>query len=67
MDESNERASNEELNTRVLLESARVLVRNLREKVGPKKIKACWENMYRVLGTRFEGLIYLVQLEKGEM
>ena len=64
--ESNKKAYDERTTAAVLCESDRVLVRNLREKGGPGKLRAYWENkIYRVLERRGEGQVYVVQPEKG--
>ena len=64
--ESNKKAYDQKATAAVLPEGARVLVRNLREKGGPGKLRSYWENkIYRVLERRGEGPVYVVQPEKG--
>ena len=64
--ESNKKTYDQKATAAVLPEGARVLVRNLREKGGPGKLRSYWENkIYRVLERRGEGPVYVVQPEKG--
>ena len=62
----NKSAYNKRAGAAVLEEGDRVLVRNLREKGGPGKLRSFWENVvYKVVERRGDGPVYVVEPEKG--
>ena len=62
----NEKNFNQRARASVLEEGDRVLVRNLREKGGPGKLRSFWEQtVYKVVERKGESPVYVVEPERG--
>ena len=62
----NERNFNRRARSSVLTVGDRVLVRNLRERGGPGKLRSFWEQtVYRVVERKGEGPVYVIEPERG--
>ena len=63
---ANKRSYNRKAGHSVLSPGDRVLVRNVREKGGPGKLRSYWEKViYRVVERKGEGPVYVLQPEEG--
>ena len=62
----NEARYNRKARSAILSEGDRVLVKNVREKGGPGKLRSHWEQkVYRVIERKAEGPVYVIEPERG--
>ena len=62
----NEKIFNRRARSSVLSDGDRVLIRNLRERDGPGKLRSFWEDVvYRIVERKGEGPVYVIEPERG--
>jgi transposase InsO family protein len=62
----NEQYYNRKARSAILAQGDRVLVKNVREKGGPGKLRSFWEErVYRVIERKGEGPVYVIEPERG--